>query len=207
MAEDADTLLEDLFADTEAEESENAEDSGSDEDTQEDKAEGWEKRYKDLQSTYTKDREELLRLKKAFVGEEDSSGPADYFDDKELEAKVKEDPSSVLQIMRQMRDETVDVLRAQRKEIEREIAKTDPEQAALLEVVEELKLDEDYASFTDDQLLVIAQKVAVENAAPKIKKAYNPSGTRKGGGKKKEQDVTKTALWRAIYKDTLDEVE
>ena len=204
MADNDDTLFEDLLED-EQEGSEDVSEKKSDEDTSEE-TKGWEKRYKDLQSEYTKDREELLRLKKAFVGEDVTPTDVDYFDDKELEDALKKNPASVLPILKQMRDETLQVLEAQRREIDKSIAQSDPDQAHLYERVEKLREDEDYASFTDEQLLTLARKSETEGSAPSIKKAYNPGGSRKGRAPKKEANPENSALWKAIYGTKLDEV-
>ena len=123
----------------------------------------------------------------------------DVLDEDGIAAKLRDDPSAVLGILKQklaeQQGQFASVLEARDRYYNDLIAKSDPNVVAMREKIAELKKDPDYGTFTDQQLAVIAQK-----STPRKQYRGAPGGSR-SGQVEKEADITESTLWKQIYPD------
>jgi hypothetical protein len=189
----------------------------SSKDTQPDKIEV--SRYKDLQGAYTRSQQELKELRSSLDqlrGEvvatnrntklaADEQPTRSWIDDEKIADEVRNDPASVVKLIKTLREEFAQILQMRDAHYEEKMTNFDPAIVSVRETINELKKDPDYKGFNDRQLSVIAKKMkssesdgdsaAARRAPPK----GAPGGGRSTGQRSQPADFTKDPLWKKIY--------
>lgn len=120
----------------------------------------------------------------------------DTLDDEGLAAKLRDDPSAVIAIIKERERaqlaQVAGVLEARDRYWQEQIEKSNPEVIAMREKIAELKKDPDLQGFTDQQLAIMARK-----SEPRAKYRGAPGGAR--AEQTREADLTQTDLYKKIY--------
>jgi len=122
----------------------------------------------------------------------------DVLDDESIAAKLRDDPSAILGLMKQklaeQQSQFASVLEARDRFYQEQIGKSNPEVIAFKDKIAEFRKDPDLQGFSDQQLVIMAKK-----SAPRQSYRGAPGGQRTV--QNKSDDVTKSDLWSKLYPD------
>ena len=162
----------------------------------------YQKMFLDTKRELTKRAMENAELRGKLSGVQEATRPqpkaeVDWLEEVDWEA-VKADPTLVKELIQKNRNEIVGVLQARDALFEQRLQTINPDVVAHRDKIAELKLDPEYAGFSDIQLAVIARKMPTKEGEPAPGK---PQGSIGGGSRpaQKPEDIRKSPLYLQIY--------
>lgn len=132
----------------------------------------------------------------------------DWLDDEEFsDEKIAADPASLKKMIKTLRSEVANVLR-QRDEhlsglVDKKVRGAIPRDELLEAKIEELRADDDYADFTDEQVERLARK-SIKEVDPGQRSPRAPIGGRRINASVRGDDIKNSPLFREMYPEFVD---
>lgn len=180
---------------------ENAADKEASQDTpsiQEKRLADTEKALQERQREFHEMSQKLAELKgqMSVMSQQNQPVAKDILDDEAIAAKLRDDPSAVLGIMKQklaeQQSQFAGVLEARDRFYQEQISKSDPNVVLMRDKIAEMRKDPDMQAFSDQQLAILAKK----SAKPGYRGA--PGGQRQAQTNRSD-DITESDLFKKIY--------
>ncbi|TXH12862.1 MAG: hypothetical protein E6R03_12245 [Hyphomicrobiaceae bacterium] len=167
---------------------------------------------KDVLKTLEQTKLELAELKGRLAESIRKSEPEekDWMDDEEFsEERLTADPATVKKLVKTLRAEIAQVLRQRddvlRGEIKERVRSSVPRDEELLAKIQEMSEDQDYQDFTEEQIERLARKTLDGDRPAGMRSPRGPIGGRRIGAVPKQNDITKSPLFRAMYPDLVED--
>ena len=184
------------------------------------------KRLKDTQRAFTKKSQEAAELRKKLDEMEQLKGeikaikelsvqkqetqkeksPFEFLDEEETAQTLLDDPKNIISLQKKTLGGLAEILEKRDKALLSEIKKqlgsvVSDEGRALAKKVSELRKDNDYSAFTDEQLAVIAKKTIKTAPAKDTYRGGMGGKSSARGTLKEDEDASAKEIFKTLYPD------